>query len=160
MIKLQRSDFMVDGIVVPEETDTAIYGLFGPYRCLSNFHEQPFMYQGMLWYTSEAAYMAQKTEDLEIRKFFSALKTGKEAKQFGREVELRPDWDDIHRIHAMYRVLLAKFAQDKKSAGVLISTGNKYIEETNWWKDVYWGKCGGIGKNHLGQILMTIRELL
>lgn len=158
-MKLLRSNFMVDGVVVPEETPDAIYGLFGKYRCLSNFHEFGFWHDGLHYHTSEAAYMAMKTEDLEIRHFFSTLKTGKEAKQFGREIQLRDDWDD-YRLHAMYQVLLSKFTQDLNSAEVLLSTGNKYIEETNWWKDVYWGKCGGIGKNHLGQILMSIRDFL
>jgi ribA/ribD-fused uncharacterized protein len=155
--KRHREDFMVNGIVVPEVTDTGIYGLFGEYRCLSNFHMHPVHYDGLTYACSEAAYMAQKTFDMDLRRKFASLTTAKEAKQLGRKVELRPDWDSF-RVHAMYRVLIAKFSQDLESLGVLMNTKGKYIEETNWWGDRFWGKCGGEGENNLGQILMSIRE--
>ena len=32
------------------------------------------------------------------------------------------------------------------------------IVEDNWWNDIYWGVCNGIGENKLGQILTKIRE--
>jgi hypothetical protein len=157
MVKTCREDFMVNGVVVPEVTDTGIYGLFGPYRCLSNFHLYPVVFGGLTYACSEAAYMAQKTLNPRIREQFAALKTAKEAKQLGRKIELRPDWNS-YRVHAMYRVLIAKFTQDRESMSVLLGTGNKYIEETNWWGDNFWGVYAGEGENNLGQVLMTIRD--
>jgi hypothetical protein len=103
--------------------------------------------------------MAQKTLDPKIRAQFAAVTTAKEAKQLGRKIDLRPDWDTF-RLHAMYRVLWAKFTQDKTSCDVLLGTGRKYIEETNWWSDHFWGVCGGVGLNNLGLCLMTIRDVL
>ena len=32
--------------------------------------------------------------------------------------------------------------------------------EGNWWGDTYWGVCNGVGENHLGKLLMKIREEL
>jgi ribA/ribD-fused uncharacterized protein len=153
-----KYDFLdSNGVVAPIITGGGIYGLFGQYRCLSNFHACSVTYDGLTYASSEAAYMAQKTLDPEVRQQFASLKTGKEAKALGKEIELRPDWDDVHRLHAMYRVLFAKFSQDHQSLSVLMSTGSSYIEESNWWNDRFWGKCNGVGLNHLGNILMTIR---
>lgn len=157
--KRHRQDFMVNGVVVPEVTDTGIYGLYGPYRCLSNFHMHPVRVDGITYACSEAAYMAQKSLKRSVRHQFAALTTAKEAKQLGRTIELRPDWD-IVRVHAMYKVLLAKFTQDEESAAVLAMTGDKYIEETNWWGDHFWGVCGGVGQNNLGRTLMTVRDFM
>lgn len=155
----KREHFLVNGVVQPIVTDTHILGLYGPYRCLSNFHEEAFMFEGLPFLTSEGAYMSQKTLDPEYKEMFCAL-DGKTAKALGKEIPLRDDWDDIHRIHAMYRVLFAKFSQDTYSMGILMATGDRYIEETNWWGDVYWGRCGDHGYNHLGRILMTIRDFI
>ena len=32
------------------------------------------------------------------------------------------------------------------------------IVEGNTWGDVFWGVCNGIGENHLGNILMDVRD--
>ena len=41
----------------------------------------------------------------------------------------------------------------------LIATEDKYLEETNWWGDTFWGKnLKGEGDNNLGKLLMTIRD--
>lgn len=34
------------------------------------------------------------------------------------------------------------------------------IVEENSWRDTYWGVCKGVGENHLGKILMKIRDEL
>lgn len=159
---MNREDFPTDeeGRVVSLETDYSIYGFFGRYRCLSNFHSCNVTHEGLTYRSSEAAYMAQKTLSIDLRKKFAECSTGSEAKKLGRSIELRKDWDEVHRIHSMYRVLLAKFTQDEHCLKVLLSTGDKYLEETNWWNDTYWGVCDGVGKNHLGQTLMTIRNFI
>ena len=32
------------------------------------------------------------------------------------------------------------------------------LVELNTWNDVFWGVCKGQGENHLGRLLMTIRD--
>ena len=61
----------------------------------------------------------------------------------------------------MYQILLDKFTRNIELKNKLKATGTKYIEETNHWKDTYWGvdyKIGG--ENNLGKILMLIRDLI
>lgn len=40
----------------------------------------------------------------------------------------------------------------------LLSTGDLEIIEGNHWGDTFWGVCNGTGENHLGRILMQVRE--
>jgi N-glycosidase YbiA len=157
-VKRHRQDFMVDGVVVPEETETGIYGLFGKYRPLSNFHMAPVVVDGRTYKCSEAAYMAEKTF-LDWQKDHLTTLGAKEAKAYGQVVTLRTDWEEV-KVAAMYKVLLHKFAQNAELAQLLLSTGTKYIEETNWWNDRFWGVCAGVGENNLGRTLIVIRSFL
>jgi predicted NAD-dependent protein-ADP-ribosyltransferase YbiA (DUF1768 family) len=52
---------------------------------------------------------------------------------------------------------LDKFSRNYQLGDLLIETGDKYLEETNHWKDKIWGVCDGVGKNWLGKILMDVR---
>lgn len=154
---MKREDFLDEnGQVQAIETDTGIYGLFGKYRPLSNFHVEPLEVDGLVYQTSEAAYMAQKTFlETEIVAL-AKCKTGPEAKRLGQLVTLRPDWEEV-KFSKMLKVLRAKFEQSQFCRDLLLSTGSKYIEESNWWNDNYWGKCHVYGLNNLGKILMQIR---
>lgn len=82
----------------------------------------------------------------------------KEAKKWGARIILQEDWSEI-RLAVMKEVLESKFKNEL--AKKLKATGDKYLEETNWWKDTFWG-CDYIfgGQNHLGRILMDIRSSL
>lgn len=134
-----------------------IRGFFEEYRYLSNFHPCEVRLTGIIYPTVENAFQAAKTLDFEERKPFVSF-TAVEAKKGGRKVQLRSDWEEI-KDSVMEDLVRQKFLfgelRDK-----LLSTGNLYLEETNWWKDTYWGVCNGVGKNTLGKILMKIREEL
>jgi hypothetical protein len=42
----------------------------------------------------------------------------------------------------------------------LLATEDAILIEGNTWGDTFWGVCKGVGKNHLGKILMAIRKEL
>jgi ribA/ribD-fused uncharacterized protein len=140
------------------ENNTTIYGLFGKYRPFSNFHLEPVTVSGLTYRCSEAAYMAEKTL-VESERLALTTMNGLEAKQYGQTVTLVPNWDEV-RIAAMHKVLTEKFFECKYLADLLVSTGTKYIEETNWWRDHFWGVCNGHGQNHLGRTLINVRGAL
>ncbi len=57
----------------------------------------------------------------------------------------------------MYKALLAKFSQNWKK---LVGTGSRELVEHSP-HDSYWGDGqNGRGQNHLGRLLMEIRELI
>jgi ribA/ribD-fused uncharacterized protein len=136
-------------------TDTEIKGFFGDYRFLSNMW--PVNVYGFP--SVENAYMAAKIVK-EERDYFKTC-SPYEAKKNWRKFKLidftPPDWDE-RKFDVMSRLVFEKFLVDKVLRAKLLETGDKYIEETNWWGDSYWGcdiKKGGF--NHLGEILMGVR---
>lgn len=87
------------------------------------------------------------------------------AKQRGRKVTLRPNWDYVERFKAMRSVLGAKFLSDHEMTTKLLETGNAYLEEGNTWHDTIWGvclcnrsACTQVGANSLGTMLMELRS--
>ena len=132
------------------------------YRFLSNFYyfDKPMLYQGMYFKTSEAFYMAMKSLDINVRKQISLAKSGADAKKLGRQVELRPDWEDI-KFDVMLYALRYKFSHNNPNLRrLLIATGDSYLQEANLWGDKIWGVCmkTGEGENNLGRLLMQVRE--
>ena len=148
------------GKIHPTVTKDSILGFFAEYRFLSNFHLCDIVIDGLVYPSSEHAYMAQKTGDIEIKRLFTDRKlTPAQAKHLGNSIKIRNDWDNV-RVDMMYKVVLEKFIQNEYLAILLDETGEKYLEETNYWKDVFWGKCGGVGENNLGIVLMSVRDFI
>ena len=57
----------------------------GEFYFLSNFCPFPVEYEGLHYLSTEAAYQAAKTEDMELRKKFCHL-SAKDAKKLGRQI--------------------------------------------------------------------------
>jgi len=147
---------IVDGKRIATVTDDAILGFFGEYRFMSNFYPSPMTIDGIRYSTSEHAYMAAKTLDKNIKLMIRDCVTPRDARNMGQKIEMRADWNNIHRPIAMYECLIHKFAiPDLRK--MLLDTGDKYLEETNNWGDRYWG-VDGSGKNMLGRTLMLVRN--
>ena len=131
-----------------------------PYQFLSNFYEARIEYGGLTYGSSEAAFQAQKclTEEEKLR--FTEMGPGR-SKGAGRRVQLRPDWNDV-KLGIMEEIVRAKFAQHPELAARLLATGDKTLVEGNRWGDAFWGVDMGTGQgeNHLGKILMKVREEL
>lgn len=127
------------------------------YYFLSNMYPCRIRVNGLEFACAEACFQSFKTTDLEIRKKFQKL-NGFEAKKLGKRIKLRPDWNDI-RLDVMEAVIHVKFKQNpqlqNKLINALVRSGKGGIVEDNTWNDTFWGRCNGIGKNHLGTILTT-----
>lgn len=130
----------------------------GAFDFLSNFHPARVVVGGICYQNAEAAFQSQKCLDAEERATFANL-TAVKAKRRGRQVKLRPDWDAV-RLSVMEEVVRAKFTQNPDLAARLIATGTMPLEEGNSFGDTFWGVDvrTGKGENHLGKILMMVRE--
>ena len=131
----------------------------GRYSFLSNFFYAPILYKGIRYANNEAAFQAQKTCDYFLRRKFGELDDPGAAKHFGRTLALRSDWEKI-KLQEMYCICAAKFFQHKYLAAKLLRTGNAMLIEGNNHNDFFWGMVENEGENHLGLILMDIREKL
>lgn len=143
----------------PTVTETKILGFFKEYRFLSNFHICNVEVDGIMYPSSEHAFMAMKTIVPVIREYIATLDTPGKAKKYGRTIPLRDHWDGI-KVGMMYKVCFEKFYQNIDLKEALLSTGNKYLEESNYWNDNFWGSDNstGGGLNMLGKVLMAVRE--
>ncbi|MFX0064680.1 MAG: NADAR family protein [Candidatus Hermodarchaeota archaeon] len=130
----------------------------GQYSFLSNFFPSSIEIDGVVYSTVEHYYQAMKTQDKAERERIISATSPKQAKSYGRQCTLRSDWDSI-RLEVMERALRVKF-QDKELRKKLLATEDKILEEGNTWGDTFWGVNSKTekGKNHLGKLLMKIRE--
>lgn len=137
-----------------------IKGFFGEYRWLSNFEPCKINFEGETYPSVENAYMAAKIER-EHREYFKTC-TAKEAKQNWRDFPLidnTPQAWDNRKFDVMRLCLWEKFFYNEELKNKLIATGDKYLEETNWWKDTIWGVDYQLGgENHLGKMIMDVRD--
>ena len=130
-------------------------------RFLSNFWTPAYVKYDDMWFDSvELAYVAAKTLNMDHRKIIQNMKPG-EAKRYGRQLVMRPDWDQV-KYEIMLDLVRQKF-QNNLLRQKLIDTGDADLEEGNTWHDQYWGvcncgKCKGTGENMLGKILMQVRK--
>ena len=140
----------------PGQTPDRIDRFRGEHAFLSNFHRHPFEWRGKTWDTAEAPFQAAKTRDERMRERIRAAPSPGGAKRLGRRADLRCDWERI-KDDVMHSVLVAKFAVPELR-DALLATGDAELVEGNTWGDVYWGVCGGRGRNQLGRTLMRIRD--
>lgn len=130
------------------------------YAFLSNFFEAEVTYGGLTYGSNEAAFQAQKCMTDEEKLPFTTARPSR-SKGMGRRVKLRGDWEEV-KVGIMEEIVRAKFNQHPELAGRLLATGDKQLIEGNTWGDTCWGvdTRTGQGENHLGKILMKIREEL
>lgn len=141
----------------------------GRWRFLSNFYPCEIEYQGIKYPSVEHYYVAMKVNDEQLingkyytpadfREMISKVELPAVTKKIGQLVKLRRDWDD-KKIEFMNWAIREKF-KNKELSEMLLSTGDMELIEGNSWNDTFWGVCNGKGKNHLGKILMEVRNEL
>lgn len=148
---------------------------------LANPFPARVVYEGMQYPSTEHAFQAAKTGNLRIRGEISRMPGWREAKQRGRSLDLRPDWENVK--HAvMLQLSLAKYILHPDLRAALLGTGDRLLIEGNHWGDWEWGavpfpgpdNAGPLpvwrvgetsstwlaGNNWLGWTLMTVRDTL
>ena len=134
----------------------AITSFRGEYEFLSNMYPTILYVNGEMYPSAEHAFQASKSLNKDIRMGISVCRSAKEAKEAGRLISLRPDWEDV-KVDIMYNILKAKF-ENPELADKLRNTKDEDLIEGNTWGDKFWGVCKGEGKNTLGVLLMKVRN--
>lgn len=130
----------------------------GKYRFLSNFWAVPITYEGRVYRSVEHAYQAAKTIDPEVKDKIVIAFLPAQAKRLGRKAILRPGWE-TKKLAIMEELLRLKFQHPGLREALLATEGEELIEG-NTWGDCFWGACGKEGHNHLGNLLMKVRDSL
>ncbi len=125
------------------------------YGFLSNFHRCSQVVDGITYSTNEHYYQSKKAvhEDMEIwiasaPSPYMAMRAGRMLRPY----EFRADWDDV-KLDVMLTGLRSKFA-DPHLRNRLLDTGDAILHEDSP-TDMFWGKKG---KDHLGRLLMQVRD--
>lgn len=126
------------------------------YKFLSNFYLVNIEYKGHIFPSVEHAYQATKFNLSRWYIFTDPNLSPGKAKRLGKECQLTNNWLS-KRIELMEQLLRLKFSNPELMV-MLLATGNQPLVEGNNWGDTFWGKCNGKGRNHLGRLLMKIRE--
>ena len=130
----------------------------GEYVFLNNRYGCSFVWQGIRYNNAESAFQASKYTDEAERKVLSRMSADKAVTK-SRNYTPAIEWEEC-KLDIMESILLAKFDQNpslkkrliETDGCILINGNNKH--ETYWGVDLYSWK----GENHLGKILMTIRD--
>lgn len=127
--------------------------------------DEPFIYDGITYRTSENFYQAMKLpkDRSDLRAEIAAMNPYK-AKLAIRDKEKylwRSDWTPELSLKVMRYILWVKFAYGTTWADKLLLSEGEIVEWNNW-RDVFWGWDINLktGENNLGKILMEIRESL
>ncbi len=141
------------------DDDTRFLSNFYPYKKDGTKYDVDvyIVYNNIVFDCVENAYQAAKFLDIQKQKDFSSL-TPYETKEYW--IDKTPEnqnWEYI-KLDIMKDLVFQKFNNSQQLKKMLIETGNAILEEGNTWNDTFWGICDGKGQNHLGKILMDIRE--
>ncbi|AGH32005.1 GTP cyclohydrolase II [Vibrio phage PWH3a-P1] len=134
------------------------------YSFLSNFayFETPMKYGGLTFPSNEHFYQAMKFSKDSVRRVEISNHPSKGLKKYVNSLksEWRKDWDSV-KLDVMLYGLRYKFSEyNPILRQKLIDTKGVELIEYNWWGDKFFGVClkTGEGENHLGKLLMQVRE--
>lgn len=142
----------------------------GDYYFLSNFYPCSIECENLVYPSVEHFYVAMKADEYqyingahytvnEYRKYISNVKYPGLVKKIGNNIKIRKDWNSS-KLKIMLWGVREKFHKNPKLSELLLSTGEEILIERNQWGDTFWGVCNDKGKNHLGKILMEVRNEL
>lgn len=160
-------------------SEKILWNWVGDHEFLRNDYRVDVDFNGIIFPSVEHAFQAAKTlDESEKKKFADTNLSAREAKQMGRALELRPDWDEVRHIIMMILVR-TKFFNNPDLETCLLETGTAKLVmgSTNSDQyDSYWGMWINPdssvepdmnptslfleGENRLGNILMDVRKEL
>ena len=133
------------------------------HRWLSNFWPCDIEWKGKRYPSVEHFYAAMKCASPVDAEGVRLSSTAGLAKRLARKAPMRADWSEAKE-RVMLWALRQKFRQPDLRKQ-LLATGDEVLVEGNWWHDNFWGscncpRCGGVGQNRLGKMLMRVRDEL
>lgn len=136
-----------------------------PYYEFTNFYYARFNLRGQDWPTSEHFFQAQKyPNNSALQARIRNAATPREAFNITREAVndqyKDPKWD-TNKFQIMLEAVRSKFNQHPALKNMLLKTGDSVLVEDAGANDTVWGAGADYrGTNHLGRILMHVRDEL
>lgn len=142
----------------PNDYPDVISSFKGENDFLNNRYGCSFVWQGIRYNNVESAFQASKYTNEAERKVLSKMSADKAVIK-SRDCTPSIEWEE-HKLNIMESIILAKFEQNPSLKKRLIETNNRILINGNNKQETYWGVdlYSWIGDNHLGKILMKIRD--
>ncbi len=136
-----------------------------PYYEFTNFYPRSVTIDKKIWPTTEHYFQAKKFPGSpKLQEKIRKLPTARDAFNEGRNSKNQkfkdPKWG-TNKFAVMTKAVRAKFAQHQDLKKLLLETDGKILVEDAGANDAIWGAGADYnGGNHLGRILMHIRDEL
>jgi len=134
----------------------SIIGFTDKYLFLSDYFNQSFKYDGIVYNNAICAYLAQLIENPTQKNIISHAIPRDAIQMIKRSKNVRQLTDE-EKFDLMYQVCKAKFS-NKELKDKLLATENEELINQTTWDNPFWGKTNKQGKNTLGKVLMKLRE--
>ena len=131
----------------------------GLHQFLSNFYSIPITYDGMSFLSVGHAYAAAKTTNHNERVHVVHLGTAREVLNYAQKLPAREGWEGM-RLDVMEELLRQKFSYPAMRTKLDQTIDHELVYGNS--PDTFWGinEMTGHGENHLGKLLMKIRNEL
>ncbi len=131
----------------------------GEYAFLDNGAPAVVLLNGIAYPTVEHAYHASKTLAAENREIIRQAPNARAARRLASWMEPIENWRAV-RLDVMSSLIAQKYAAGGSYAEQLLATADAELRFGNCWDETFWGVCCGVGRNHLGRLLMARRDWL
>jgi hypothetical protein len=133
----------------------------GKYQWLSNFYPCSILYHGRMFRSVEHAYQSAKSDNTFWINFCLRTEDPGKVKTKSNNLEYDKELWKTKSLKVMERLLTQKFNMEPFRS-LLLDTDNEELQEGNTWHDTFWGVDlkTGQGQNHLGKLIMLIRDRL
>jgi predicted NAD-dependent protein-ADP-ribosyltransferase YbiA (DUF1768 family) len=146
----------------------------GKYEFLDPAYYSLTQFDGVLYNSAEAAFLASQYDDPYFRSMFqdAALPIWR-ARDLAKRLQKRRDWIPELALQLMRQITFDKFTRSPNFRSLLLATCHEEIIAENNWHENFWGvcvcnlrpgkygqkvACRRPGSNHLGKILMSVRD--
>ena len=142
----------------PKDFPDVINRFKGEYDFLGNRFPCRVLWEGLEYRSAEAAFQASKCQDEKERRAYAGCSTDKAILK-GKDQKPYMGWEE-GQLRIMESILRAKFKMSPSLMQKLVDTGNCILLNGNNRQETFWGVdlYSWIGENHLGRILMNIRD--
>ena len=135
-----------------------INGFKEKYSFLSIYYPTEIEYEGIKYNCPINAFLAQQVSS-QIQKKQIAKSAPSRSTIMVINSEEKVNLTTEQQLEIMYNICKIKFSDENLKQSLLSTKNEELVDETDW-NNKFWGVTNGEGENHIGKILMKIRDEL
>jgi len=133
-----------------------INGFNEKYAFLSMYYPSQLTYDNITYNCLATAFLGNLVTDITQKKMIAKSAPSRATIMVVNSDE-KKNLSEEKQLELMYELCKIKFS-DESLKKELLNTNNEELVNFTTWNNTFWGITNGEGKNHLGKILMRIRD--